>query len=432
MPNSYAQTTQQSCPQCGETFDVEIWLIVDIVERPDLFERIRQETIHEIACPDCGPLGQMDARLLVFRPDGDPALLFSPTQQTTQEQDQEQARGLLEQLRTSLGDQWQDAWLATGLQGIQRSMLAAALSDGPEAALQQLQEQMVAQMPSELQEVLAELAQSGVEINSSEDLERALDARPDLRQKLEAIAQQQNEAIPDEPQRILAEAGALGQAVLQSLIVQSIEELRAILHQNPELYTDESLALLTQLLTAETRPQAQQLLRARLALYQHCQAVGVETALAEAAQATSQVPEGLTTILHELAQSTRLSDMPRRIMLCQQALEQLDCAEQPQLWGALHNELANSLAQTPRGRRAENIEQAIHHYQQALEVNTRQAYPEDWAMAQNNLGLAYKNRICGERAENLEQAIQHFRQALEVYTRHTYPEDWACTQNNLG
>jgi CHAT domain-containing protein/tetratricopeptide (TPR) repeat protein len=140
----------------------------------------------------------------------------------------------------------------------------------------------------------------------------------------------------------------------------------------------------------------------------------------------------LRTILQELNQPARSDDMSRIIELCQQALNMVSQQNQPELWAALKNELANSLVNNPLGNRAENIEQAIFHYQQTLEVRTRQAYPEDWAMTQNNLAIAYKNRICGGRDENIEQAIYHYEQALEVYTRQAYPEDWAITQNNLA
>ena len=144
------------------------------------------------------------------------------------------------------------------------------------------------------------------------------------------------------------------------------------------------------------------------------------------------IPPELRPLLEEMAQLRRLSEMPRKIELCEQALRRIERENHPVLWAALQGELANALQQNPLGNRAENLEQAIFHYQQALEVLTRQAYPEDWARTQNNLATAYSDRIRGERAENLEQAIFHYQQALEVLTRQAYPEDWARTQNNLA
>jgi len=140
----------------------------------------------------------------------------------------------------------------------------------------------------------------------------------------------------------------------------------------------------------------------------------------------------LKKILQELSQPAKLTDMPRRISLCTQALEMIDPAGQPQLWAVIKSELANNFAQNPQGKRADNLELAILNYQQALEVYTRQAYPEQWAATLNKLANTYRNRIRGERAENLEQAICYYQQALEVRTSQAYPEQWAITQNNLA
>ncbi len=159
----------------------------------------------------------------------------------------------------------------------------------------------------------------------------------------------------------------------------------------------------------------------------------LEKALAvEAEPGPEGGPSELESILHQLEQPARLSDMPRRVELCRQALCLVSRADDPSLWAWLHGELAISLSQSPLGERAENLEQAIRHYQQALEVLTRQTYPKRWGSIQNNLANAYRSRIRGERGENLEQAIHHFQQALEVYTRQAYPERWAGTQNNLA
>ena len=137
--HSYAQTSDFQCPQCGRSFRAEIWLIVDAGERPDLIDRARAGDLHAVACPACGPLGAVDAPLLIYLPAADPArgqppLLFSPAQQTSAEQDQELAGGLLGELARSLGDAWQDAWLAQ-VATVRRDLLPAALSDDPAAAL---------------------------------------------------------------------------------------------------------------------------------------------------------------------------------------------------------------------------------------------------------------------------------------------------------
>ena len=179
-----------------------------------------------------------------------PPLLFSPAQRTSAEQDQEQAVGLVGLLRERLGLAWQDDWLARGLPNLPRAMLPAALSDDPGAALRELAAGVQAELerlrqedpeafarleeaaraalteeaeaqaaeeedqtateedlsdemqalagaleslpPAEreaLMEIFAELAASGVELRSPADLEALLASRPDLRARLEAVAQ---------------------------------------------------------------------------------------------------------------------------------------------------------------------------------------------------------------------------------------------------
>jgi tetratricopeptide (TPR) repeat protein len=137
-------------------------------------------------------------------------------------------------------------------------------------------------------------------------------------------------------------------------------------------------------------------------------------------------------IINELNRLPAVSEMPRRVELCRQALEMISKKDKPELWAKLQDDLACSLIQTPIGSRAENIEQAIHHFELALEVRIHQKYPKEWAMTQNNLGTAYRDRIRGKQAENIEKAIDHYKMAMTVRTREADPERWALTQFNLG
>jgi hypothetical protein len=69
-------------------------------ERPDLAARIRAGDLHDVVCPTCGPLGRMDAPLLIYLPDrnpaiGQPPLLFSPSQKSSAAEDQQGVGDLL-------------------------------------------------------------------------------------------------------------------------------------------------------------------------------------------------------------------------------------------------------------------------------------------------------------------------------------------------
>ena len=203
--HSYAQTNDFQCPQCGRSFTAEIWLIVDAGERPDLIDRARAGELHAVACPACGPLGAVDAPLLIYFPDhnpatGQPPLIFSPAQQTTEAQDQQMATGLLRELAEQLGDIWQDDWVATAA-SVRRDLLPAALSDDPLAAMRDLltreageertveaetwDERLPPAIAAALTEIAAALDAEGVRVESSDELARALAARPDLAAKLD-------------------------------------------------------------------------------------------------------------------------------------------------------------------------------------------------------------------------------------------------------
>lgn len=167
---SYAQSVALTCSSCGRGFDFAIWLIVDTAERPDLLDRIRNETLHAIVCPHCqAELGHADAPLLIYTPSpragragegpsapragrdgvgdlpppswgraGVGGLLFSPAQHTTAEQDREHAAGLLDLLRTRLGDAWQGDWPPQNLAVVPQALLPVALADDPVAALRRM------------------------------------------------------------------------------------------------------------------------------------------------------------------------------------------------------------------------------------------------------------------------------------------------------
>ncbi|HID51538.1 MAG TPA: hypothetical protein EYP41_05820, partial [Anaerolineae bacterium] len=443
MPHSRSQTAALTCPSCGQPFDALIWLIVDVSEQPELLDRLREGKLHDAPCPHCGHDGQIDAPLLLYRPGVDPPLLFSPAQGTTEEQDQEQAAGLINELRQRLGETWREEWLAEGLSGVPRHVLPAALSDDPEAALRQMTEQAeqelerlrqedpeayrqleeaarqqaesaevnpllqtlqefieadtwmvsyrfvqthpellgeeadtllaglvqaaqetgednahrifaehlallrrcretdvtaafaekldappealaaqseIENLPPAVREVLAELAQSGVEINSEADLERALAARPDLQAKLavalsddpEAALQMADERDDDSPETVPPLLNTLQQFIEADTWMASYRFVQA----HPELLGEEADALLAGLVQAAQEAgedNTHRIFAEHLALLRRCRETDVTTAFAEkldvapeALAAQSEIgdlPPAVREVLAELAQS---------------------------------------------------------------------------------------------------------------------------------
>src|SRR5438552_670051 len=142
MGISWSQTNSFTCPQCGAVFEADIWLIIDIGERPDLLERIRNHSLHDFTCPICNrPVARVDVPLLFYHPGIASPLLYSPAQQTTTKENEELAIGLVDILRERLGENWKDVWLEQELAVVPRSLLYTVLSDDPETAMPQTAEQ---------------------------------------------------------------------------------------------------------------------------------------------------------------------------------------------------------------------------------------------------------------------------------------------------
>lgn len=206
--HSLSEPLDFTCGQCGRALSFELWLIIDAGERPDLLDRARAGELHTVACPECGPQGEVDAPLLLYLPDynpatGQPPLIFSPAAQTSEDQDQQMAGGLLRELAGRLGAAWQNDWLAQ-VANVRRDLLPVALSDDPLAAMRERltqrredaeerreEEENGAELPpgvaAVLMEVAAALAAEGVQVESPDDLARALAQRPDLAVRLQGV-----------------------------------------------------------------------------------------------------------------------------------------------------------------------------------------------------------------------------------------------------
>jgi len=278
MLRSYAETTTLNCPDCGQPFGAEIWLTVDTAERADLVERIREGTIHAVACPHCGHQGAVDAPLLVHEAEHK-RLLFAPPQSSTQEQDRQVAGRLAGRLaETFLYPR--PAYLGQ-IQAVPVELLGLALETEDPAALQAaLEERMkataeapilaavqaliAANSPAKVIEaarahplLLSDEGQTfirqGIEKTrqmGQEDMARHIEARYEALQQLRqlgatpeqlAAVDQMAEAIPPELQDILAELGP----------VSSEAELEEKLRQRPDL--QEKLAALQQAATPQPR-----------------------------------------------------------------------------------------------------------------------------------------------------------------------------------
>jgi hypothetical protein len=169
-----------------------VWVIVDVAERPDLLEQLREGSLHDLTCPRCGHTATVNAPLLVYRPGAEPALLFSPPRGDDPARDEEQATALLGMFRARMGGAWRKEWLNHGLAGVARGALPLLLGDDPAtaaklAAAVAAEDEVSPTVRRALEEIVTALAAEGVRVHTPEDLARALAARPVLQARLEAV-----------------------------------------------------------------------------------------------------------------------------------------------------------------------------------------------------------------------------------------------------
>ena len=407
MTHSVAQSTTLTCPACRRPFPAEVWLIIDTAERPDLLARIRDSSLHAIPCPHCRHAGAVDAPLLLYRPGQTPPILFSPADQTTTEQDQEHAVGLINLLRQRLGSTWQDAWLARGLNAVPRQKLPAVLNGDPLAAEREVNAQAspaperpraedpdavrprqatgreIAQNPfwaglqallqADSMASLLHVAQEHPVLLTDESAARVAEAAAnarrqgaeqaanDLEQRYQLLRNTQRAAqeaglspeqtlaattvleqgLHDSPG--LADVSALGQTILTFINARTWDDSQQIVEQHPELLSDQADALFGQLIAAA---QASQVdggaaeMEEHRALLRRCREVGIPRAFAE----KMLPPEGL-------AEAERLGLAPEEFLAAARAAQDMP--------PAVREVLAELAASGAEIHSAEDLERAL-------------------------------------------------------------------------
>lgn len=146
MARSFAETVELTCAGCRSAFSDKIWLIVDAAERPDLVERIVDQTLHVAQCPNCGTEQPFDAPVL-FHAAAEQLLIFAAAEQSTPSKDQQVAQQLGQRLISAIpiaerATYLTSAHIVTGVDGLRRVLLDEESSAGDElsAALPPLME----------------------------------------------------------------------------------------------------------------------------------------------------------------------------------------------------------------------------------------------------------------------------------------------------
>ena len=128
MEHSVAVRTSVACNACAAAIEAELWVIVDVEERPDIADRIRSGTLHTFKCSQCDTVRRMSVSALIYLPKSQPRILFVPVAGATNERIRQEATQLASLLSERLGDAWRDEWLANGLDIVTPEELASLLT----------------------------------------------------------------------------------------------------------------------------------------------------------------------------------------------------------------------------------------------------------------------------------------------------------------
>lgn len=376
MTRSFSQTHELECSRCQTRYAADVWLIVDGAERPDLWARCLDASIHVTRCPN-GHTVTIDAPLLVHDADTN-RLVYSPTKTTPSERALDVGRQLVDRLYAALSPEALDEY-PTRVDLTPYRFLPLELRREPVPASLHKDTGMAGS--DNLQGVLEEI----VGLVRPADMPRRIQLCKDA---LKVIRP------GDEAEHWAWLWLTLGNSLTDSLLGNRAENLkRAVQAYESAL----------RVYTRETFPQQ-----------------------------WAAIQNGLGNAYVDLVGPDRAQNLERARGAYLEALHVYTRKSLPAEWAMVQNNLGNVYADRIRGDRAQNLERAIQAYAAALEVRTREALPEEWAQTTDNLGHVYADRLLGDHQQNLERAIQEYEAALEVRTRDACPELWAATQINLG
>lgn len=127
MGYSYSENVDASCPRCGAAITATLWLCVDLQERPDLAEQLREGRLSTARCSRCDHTVGLGGPLLVCRPDQAPRLIFSPEERLDLGV-QEQFAYVASRAQQGAGLPLPEQWRAHGIATVSREHLPRVLS----------------------------------------------------------------------------------------------------------------------------------------------------------------------------------------------------------------------------------------------------------------------------------------------------------------
>jgi CHAT domain-containing protein/tetratricopeptide (TPR) repeat protein len=388
------------CSGCDSTQETPVWRLLDSRERGDVIEQ-PGAGLSFVVCPQCGTAAEIDAPLLVIRPDTPlPLLLGVHVRELGGPPLTPPSGPVLEQeVRAALGRN--TAGIAGPMIPLPRILIPVVL----------------------MRDVNADAADPDPAVQEIFGPEMTLPASW-YRSFLQIVRD-------SEPDRRLATA-------LRELWNVPPQELGAFLHEYPELSTAEAVTAVRAELDGIPRPseddpvleQFRLLMQARLDLISGL-ATGrppaevVTDYVAKLEQGSNFVDGRLEELLGAVSADPGVTGIPP----LREALEMAIGLRREDLEADLSADLGARLWSQPVTDNA-TIEESISLLTRALGL-----IPEGdqrWAGVANNLGNAYQRRVSGDAIENWETAWRLIQRACDAVDGAADPSTWARFQMNYG
>jgi len=460
---SHSQPLDLKCSSCGHEYSGELWLIVDVLARRDLYRRLLDDTLHFLRCPLELTVGiKVDVPFLLFRADAELKLIFYAPSDTPPDEIGPQAKMCLDLLKSRMGDAWDESWPKTAMGStLELELLLDDWSDlghysADDPLLTNLTVFLGVKDPDEKRRLLYAdpdfLSPSA--INFLSYYSQSLDEKG-----------QTNKAQDVESQRQLLERcteigidAAFAEFRKQDLPPLSVgnldSETKAMLEEAFAIPSGPEEVLrkieLCENVIARLDPQQNSLLlvMAQSVLARRYyespagdRAANVEHAI-ELLQSVlaglhpQQGPEAWAGVIVSLSHAYQLriegrpsANFRTAIEFCEAALRYISETEYPGSFCSLMDALASAYVDDPGGDRVDNIERTIAAHVKILQVEKN---PDSRAISLHNLARAYGLRIRGNRDENVERSIELYEAAVAGISAETDSSSFALARNNLA
>lgn len=436
------------CPRCRSEMTLELRVIRNLAQEPELVSEMRQGTVFTFVCTYCHAEVEVAHGLLVYHPAHLPAMLFVPPLGV----DRHEA-------------QWLAGDLAQVVQAEEGLTEPPHIGEGQLSAIMPLVERWMSDTPSGVTDGAPLSAEdAGPEPDQSTPGDEFQNLLADIRLRL-ASASGHTQRIAAAESAIAELNSAYGQhddAADQAIerLLTMLSDMRAlhVLSRIEELIDPESglrrewlreALMLATALDEETEGthQAKARIYRAAAEFQLGMLSGTRdhtAAIYLAEQAVAVLRTGgddmwMAIGLNNLARihhQQHFNDdtgrhVEKAVELLNEALERAP-ADRPVLRAGILLNLEMAYDDRLEGDPAENDAHSLRCADAVLGLVDRDHHPHLWALAHNNRGLHYLRSEHGDRFANIERAKKEFEDASTVLRAETAPTEWATLQVNFG